>query len=166
MKKSRYTRYFKYPLDCLIAAFLILLTSPVLLSTILLLAIANRGSGIFFLQERPGKNGKIFRIIKFKTMNDRKDCRGNFFTRQLTNDPHRENSPCHLRWRTASTFQRIERRHGSDRPPSIIGTIPASIQWRASKKTWSAPRHHWMGTSKWKKRNQLEKENSNWISGT
>ena len=60
MKKSRYTRYFKYPLDCLIAAFLILLTSPVLLSTILLLAIANRGSGIFFLQERPGKNGKIF----------------------------------------------------------------------------------------------------------
>ena len=47
MKKSRYTRYFKYPLDCLIAAFLILLTSPVLLSTILLLAIANRGSGIF-----------------------------------------------------------------------------------------------------------------------
>ena len=73
-------------------------------------------------------------------------------------DPHRENSPCHLRWRTASTFQRIERRHGSDRPPSIIGTIPASIQWRASKKTWSAPRHHWMGTSKWKKRNQLEKE--------
>ena len=72
MKKSRYTRYFKYPLDCLIAAFLILLTSPVLLSTILLLAIANRGSGIFFLQERPGKNGKIFRIIKFKTMNDRK----------------------------------------------------------------------------------------------
>lgn len=43
MKKSRYTRYFKYPLDCLIAAFLILLTSPVLLSTILLLAIANRG---------------------------------------------------------------------------------------------------------------------------
>ena len=50
MKKSRYTRYFKYPLDCLIAAFLILLTSPVLLSTILLLAIANRGSGIFFLR--------------------------------------------------------------------------------------------------------------------
>ena len=83
MKKSRYTRYFKYPLDCLIAAFLILLTSPVLLSTILLLAIANRGSGIFFLQERPGKNGKIFRIIKFKTMNDRKDCRGNFLPDSL-----------------------------------------------------------------------------------
>lgn len=87
MKKSRYTRYFKYPLDCLIAAFLILLTSPVLLSTILLLAIANRGSGIFFLQERPGKNGKIFRIIKFKTMNDRKDCRGNFLPDSLRMTP-------------------------------------------------------------------------------
>ena len=47
MKKSRYTRYFKYPLDCLIAAFLILLTSPVLLSTILLLAIANRVAAFF-----------------------------------------------------------------------------------------------------------------------
>ena len=77
MKKSRYTRYFKYPLDCLIAAFLILLTSPVLLSTILLLAIANRGSGIFFLQERPGKNGKIFKVIKFKTMTDERDVDGN-----------------------------------------------------------------------------------------
>ena len=76
MRKNRYTRYLKYPLDFFIAAFLILLTSPVLLSTILLLAIANRGDGIFFLQERPGKDGKIFRIIKFKTMNDRKNCHG------------------------------------------------------------------------------------------
>ena len=56
MKKSRYTRYFKYPLDCLIAAFLILLTSPVLLSTILLLAIANRGH--FFPSGTSGKERK------------------------------------------------------------------------------------------------------------
>lgn len=58
MKKSRYTRYFKYPLDCLIAAFLILLTSPVLLSTILLLAIANRGSRHFFPSGTSGKERK------------------------------------------------------------------------------------------------------------
>ena len=57
MKKSRYTRYFKYPLDCLIAAFLILLTSPVLLSTILLLAIANRGRA-FFPSGTSGKERK------------------------------------------------------------------------------------------------------------
>ena len=58
MKKSRYTRYFKYPLDCLIAAFLILLTSPVLLSTILLLAIANRVAAFFCLQVTSGKERK------------------------------------------------------------------------------------------------------------
>lgn len=73
MKKNGYTRYCKRPLDCFIAATLLLLTSPILLVTILLLAIANRSDGIFFLQERPGREGRIFKIIKFKTMNDQKD---------------------------------------------------------------------------------------------
>jgi lipopolysaccharide/colanic/teichoic acid biosynthesis glycosyltransferase len=41
------------------------------------LSIANRGAGVFFFQERPGKNEKIFKVIKFKTMNDRKDASGN-----------------------------------------------------------------------------------------
>lgn len=76
MKKNRYTRYFKRPLDCLIAVLLLLLSSPVLLLTILLLAMTHGREGIFFLQERPGKDGKIFQIIKFKTMNDRKDQHG------------------------------------------------------------------------------------------
>lgn len=158
MKKSRYTRYFKYPLDCLIAAFLILLTSPVLLSTILLLAIANRGSGIFFLQERPGKNGKIFRIIKFKTMNDRKDCRGNFLPDSLRMTP----------------IGKIVRATSVDELPqlfnvlkgdmALIGPRPLLVQYlplyneEQARRHESAPRHHWMGTSKWKKRNQLEKE--------
>jgi len=42
------------------------------------LTIANKGAGAFFFQERPGKDEKIFKVIKFKTMNDRKDASGNF----------------------------------------------------------------------------------------
>ena len=88
MKKSRYTRYFKYPLDCLIAAFLILLTSPVLLSTILLLAIANRGSGIFLPSGTSGKERKNYSgSSSLKPMNDRKDCRGNFLPDSLRMTP-------------------------------------------------------------------------------
>lgn len=53
-----------------------ILALPFFIITIILLAIANRGK-VFFTQIRPGKNGKPFRIIKFKTMNDRKDADGN-----------------------------------------------------------------------------------------
>jgi undecaprenyl phosphate N,N'-diacetylbacillosamine 1-phosphate transferase len=71
-----YKRYFKMLLDFLASFFGILLISPLLLLLILLLAIANRGK-VFFTQDRPGKDEKIFRIVKFKTMNDRKDASGN-----------------------------------------------------------------------------------------
>lgn len=70
-KKISYPSVVKPVLDFIIAACLLLVTSPVLLTTIMLLAFANGRDGIFFLQSRPGKGGKIFRIIKFKTMNDR-----------------------------------------------------------------------------------------------
>ena len=42
------------------------------------LYFANKGAGVFFTQERPGKNGKIFKVIKFKTMSDERDAEGNF----------------------------------------------------------------------------------------
>ncbi len=71
-KKLSYPSVVKPVLDFIIAACLLLVTSPVLLTTIMLLAFANGRDGIFFLQSRPGKGGKIFRIIKFKTMNDRR----------------------------------------------------------------------------------------------
>ena len=52
------------------------LFSPIFLLIAILLFFANKGK-LFFLQERPGKNGEIFKIIKFKTMNDKKDSDGN-----------------------------------------------------------------------------------------
>lgn len=74
-----YKSFFKRAIDFLVAIFLLLVISPVFLFLILFLAIANDGKP-FFVQRRPGKNGVIFRIVKFKTMNDRKDAKGNLLS--------------------------------------------------------------------------------------
>ena len=65
--------------DFFSAFFGFLLLSPIFLIVTLLLFIANNGKPFFF-QLRPGKNGKIFKIIKFKTMNDKKDKEGNLLS--------------------------------------------------------------------------------------
>ncbi|HEY8400798.1 MAG TPA: sugar transferase [Cytophagaceae bacterium] len=70
-----YRKFFKRFFDFHLALIGLILASPVLLITMLLLAIANRGK-VFFIQQRPGLNGKPFFIMKFKTMNDRKDANG------------------------------------------------------------------------------------------
>ncbi|SFR48457.1 Sugar transferase involved in LPS biosynthesis (colanic, teichoic acid) [Robiginitalea myxolifaciens] len=70
-----YRKYFKRLIDLLISASMLLILSPILLLISILLYFANSGS-VFFRQERPGKGEKIFRIIKFKTMNDKRDGEG------------------------------------------------------------------------------------------
>lgn len=70
-----YRRFLKPLCDKALAALLLLLLSPVMLGTMLLLALANRGS-VFFTQLRPGKGGRLFKVIKFKTMNDRRGADG------------------------------------------------------------------------------------------
>ena len=70
-----YTRFFKRILDFFAVLLALLLLSPLIIILIILLMIANNGKPFFF-QKRPGKNGKIFTIIKFKTMNDKKDKNG------------------------------------------------------------------------------------------
>ncbi len=70
-----YRAFVKRTLDFSFALLGLVLSMPVFLLLILLLAIANRGK-VFFLQSRPGKHGRIFKVIKFRTMNDRRDARG------------------------------------------------------------------------------------------
>ena len=70
-----YKKIFKPLLDRTLALLGLLLASPLLLMVTLWLYIVNRRS-VFFLQERPGKGGKIFKIIKFKTMSDARDADG------------------------------------------------------------------------------------------
>lgn len=70
-----YKLFFKRLLDFMLALIGLLLISPVFIIVYLALFVANQGSPFFF-QERPGKNGKVFKIIKFKSMNDKKDPNG------------------------------------------------------------------------------------------
>ena len=70
-----YTNFIKIVFDFLVALIGFLLLSPIFIGITFLLSIANKGNPFFF-QLRPGKNQKIFKIIKFKTMNDKKDANG------------------------------------------------------------------------------------------
>lgn len=72
-----YRHFFKRFFDFWIALIALLCLSPFLLIIILWLHFANKGAGVFFTQERPGKDGKIFKVIKFKTMTDERDADGN-----------------------------------------------------------------------------------------
>lgn len=70
-----YKHFIKPFFDCLSAAIGLVLLSPLFILVTVFLAFANDGKPFFF-QLRPGKNGKIFKIVKFKTMNDKKDANG------------------------------------------------------------------------------------------
>lgn len=72
-----YKNFFKRILDFTIVLVVLLIIWPILLVTTLWLHIANKGAGAFFTQLRPGKNGKLFKVIKYKTMTDEKDQQGN-----------------------------------------------------------------------------------------
>jgi len=72
-----YKRFFKRFFDFIIALIGFIIISPLFLLLWIWLSIANKGAGAFFLQERPGKHEKIFKVIKFKTMNDKRDENGN-----------------------------------------------------------------------------------------
>lgn len=81
-----YLHYFKRLIDLIIAFGALIIIWPILLIISIWLYFANKGAGVFFLQERPGKDGKLFRVIKFKTMTDECDKDGNLLPdeRRLT----------------------------------------------------------------------------------
>jgi lipopolysaccharide/colanic/teichoic acid biosynthesis glycosyltransferase len=71
-----YKNYLKRFFDFCIALIVLIVISPILLVVTIWLHFANKGAGAFFMQERPGKNAKIFKVIKFKTMTDERDANG------------------------------------------------------------------------------------------
>jgi len=71
-----YKHFFKRFLDFWISLIAIICVSPILLLVTIWLHFANKGAGVFFTQERPGLNAKIFKVIKFKTMTDERDSNG------------------------------------------------------------------------------------------
>ncbi len=71
-----YKHFLKRFLDFWISLITLIVISPILLVITIWLHFANKGAGVYFFQERPGKNAKIFKVIKFKTMTDEKDSNG------------------------------------------------------------------------------------------
>ena len=92
------------------AAVVLLLLSPIMLVIALLLAAGNGGTP-FFVQRRPGKNGRIFKIIKFKTMNDQKDDEGN-----LLPD-----------YRRLTFFGKVVRKTSLDELPQLINVLKGDM---------------------------------------
>lgn len=74
---NMYKNFFKRVIDFTFAFLVLLITWPFLLIVYIWLTIANKGAGAIFYQERPGKDEKIFRIMKFKSMTDERDEKGN-----------------------------------------------------------------------------------------
>lgn len=72
-----YKSFFKRAIDIAASGGALLVLSLPLAAVTLWLHFANKGAGAFFTQERPGKGGKIFRVVKFKTMTDERDADGN-----------------------------------------------------------------------------------------
>ena len=106
-----YEKFFKRILDFTIVLCVLLVIWPFLLIITILLLIFNEGAGAFFTQERPGYKGKIFKIIKFKTMNERKDADG-----KLLHDVQR-----------ITKFGSIVRKLSLDELPQLINVLKGDM---------------------------------------
>ena len=105
-----YPKIIKPILDFLVAFFALLLLAPIFILVTIFLAIANNGKP-FFTQIRPGKNEKLFTIIKFKTMNDKKDATGD-----LLSDAKR-----------LTTIGKIVRKTSLDELPQLINVLKGDM---------------------------------------
>ncbi len=101
-----YKNYFKTLIDKILSLLGMVFLCPVFIVVTFALLIDNKGKA-FFTQDRPGKNGKIFKIIKFKTMNDKKDAQGN-----LLSDADR-----------LSVFGKIVRKTSLDEIPQLFNVL-------------------------------------------
>lgn len=71
-----YKKFFKRYIDFIIASIGLIFLGPMIIVLIIWLHFSNKDAGVFFIQRRPGKNGKIFKLLKFKTMTNEKDTEG------------------------------------------------------------------------------------------
>lgn len=78
-----YKHFYKRFLDFWISLIILVCISPLLIVVTIWLHFANKGAGAFFFQERPGKDAKVFKVIKFKTMTDERDSDGKLLPDEL-----------------------------------------------------------------------------------
>lgn len=129
-----YVKFFKRLLDVIISLGMLIVFGPIILIFTILLTINTKGNP-FFLQKRPGKNGKIFTIFKFKTMNDRKDIHGNLLpdTERIT--------PLGGLMRRASLDELLQLINVLKGEMSIIGPRPLLIEYLPLYNKVQARRH-------------------------
>lgn len=105
-----YRDFFKHLIDVIFALCVLIVLSPVLVIVFVCLVIANKGRA-FFYQKRPGKDAKIFKIVKFKTMTDERDVNGEFL-------------PDHLRITAVGAFVR---KTSLDELPQLINVLAGQM---------------------------------------
>ncbi len=105
-----YSTFFKRIFDIVFAMLVLLLASPLFLLTYIILSFSNKGKP-FFTQKRPGKNEKIFKIIKFKSMNDKKDEKG-----ELLPDAER-----------LTSFGKLVRKTSLDELPQLLNVLKGDM---------------------------------------
>lgn len=106
-----YKHFFKRFLDFWISLIALIVISPILLVITIWLHFANKGAGAFFFQERPGKDAKIFKVIKFKTMTDERDAEGKLL-------------PPHMRYTPVGKFVRSL---SLDELPQLINVLKGDM---------------------------------------
>lgn len=159
-----YRKYLKRWLDFVIVLCVLAVIWPILLLITLWLHFANKGAGAFFTQERPGRNGKIFKVIKFKTMTDERDADGN-----LLPDAERL-TPVGRFVRSTSIDELPQLINVLKGDMALIGPRPLLVQYLPLYSKEQARRHEVRpGITGWAQchgRNSISwTENSNWMCG-
>ena len=108
-----YKHFFKRALDIIISGVALLLIGWLLVLIAIWLHFANKGAGAFFLQERPGKDGKIFKVIKFKSMTDERDADGNLLPGE----------------RRITKIGKFIRKYSIDELPQIINVVKGDMSF-------------------------------------
>lgn len=129
-----YAKFFKRAGDIFAAVMILTLFSPIILLITLILSIVNHGRPIF-LQERPGKNGEIFTIIKFKTMNDNTDEQGNLL------HPDERITPVGRFIRNFSLDELLQLVNVLKGDMSIVGPRPLRVEYLKYYSATQARRH-------------------------
>lgn len=105
-----YADYLKRGIDFVVSSGILIASAPVLLIVVLILFISNKGN-VLFIQKRPGKNGRIFKILKLKTMTDKKDGNGNMLPDEMR----------------ITTMGKIVRKYSLDEIPQMINVLAGDM---------------------------------------
>lgn len=153
-----YSHFFKRVIDFILVFGVLALIWPILFLIAFWLHFANKGAGAFFTQERPGKGGKIFRVIKFKTMTDERDAAGNL----LPDAARLTKVGRFVRSTSIDELPQLINVLKGDMaligPPTFASSIPTVIQQEAGVPPQSTSGHYGLGTGEWAQCHLLDKE--------